>query len=161
MVLIKEIYSKIRAAVKAGATMGDIFWIVRGVIEGDIMSALIFIVGLEAVVRKAGNDESAPVIGNIPVPKVGFADMEKVQVRFDTVSHSLKRRGLKFSAGKGKCKLIHGGPALHTQMPTSEDIDNLKLAKVQMQILRSAPIREPSWEKAARSKLRFELHHSP
>ena len=136
VVLIADIYSKAKAVVMAGRAVGTPFRIGRGVLEGDILSPLLFIVGLEYVFREAGDDACAPRIGNIPVPQLGFADdvimlstgnINSVQERVDSVDTSLGRRGLQFSRKEGKCKLMHGGPALSTPKPTSADIENLKL----------------------------------
>ena len=136
VVLIKSIYEKARAVVLAGHAAGCLFDIGRGVLEGDILSPLLFIVGLEVTFREAGTDQSAPLLRGIPVSQIGFADdvilcstggMPRVQHRFDQVSVCLERRGLNFSEKKGKCKLMHGGPALATRAPTSEDIDGLNL----------------------------------
>ena len=136
--LIKDIYAKAKAVIRFGRACGDIFNIGRGVLEGDIISALLFILALEVVFRQVGDDDSAPELGGIKISQIGFADdvimltmssLPVFQDRVDRTDNCLRTKGLNFSTQKGKCVLtgMHGGPTQSVSKPTAEDIDKLKL----------------------------------
>ena len=136
--LIKDIYAKAKAVIRFGRACGDIFKIGRGVLEGDIISALLFILTLEVVFRQVGEDDCAPELGGVKIPQIGFADdvimltlspLPVFQNRVNRVDNCLQTKGLNFSKQKGKCVLMHGGPAQSVPKPTAEDIDKLKLKK--------------------------------
>lgn len=72
--IVRDIYVKAKAFIKVRQECGEVFRIGRGVLEGDVLSPLLFILAIEAVFQRVGADRHAPILGGVPVPQLGFAD---------------------------------------------------------------------------------------
>ena len=134
--VIMDIYRKAKAVIKVGGTISKPFNIGRGTFEGDIMSPLLFLTGLQSAFKEAGPDPKAPTLAGIQISQLGFADdvnllttgdTSDAQARLVVVSQCLHRRGLRLSTKRGKCALMHGGRQPTVRQPTAADIEALKL----------------------------------